>query len=168
MHAALFDELYMCYRQTIQFHMNKKLISIFFVIFLLLFFSDFRYEFVIFEFSVGIRMRLGTVVHNNQPEHKRVCRCRAITAHIRRPQQIHGILMHPGIKDNRIMHIQPLQVIKVMSAAFLRLMAINRMVYPTHKLAVHRRPNSINPKIQKHRKFWSIHCCDRPKVVPLH
>lgn len=166
MHAALFDKLFMYFRETdnrfprcheINFYISCSL-CLFLFIFPILF---------SFEFPAGTRMRPGQI--NSTPVHQQVFQCHATLAHIRRQPQIHGILMHHGIKDNRIMHIQPLQVIKAIRALLAPpLMAIKRMVYKANKWAVHRHPNSINQRIQRHRKFWLIHCCDRPKVAPLH
>lgn len=134
-----------------------------------IFFSLFFRFYLIFvvNFAVGIQIRLGKI-NNKVVLHKRVFRYHEISVHIRQQQQIHGILMHHGIKDNRIMHIPPLQVIKMIRVALPLPKAINRMVHKANKLAMHRHPNSINQKIQKHHKFWSIHCYDRAMVDRLH
>lgn len=78
-----------------------------------------------------------------------------------RPQQIHGTLMHPGIREAKaIMAIQPLQVIKAIghqNQTISHHRKTERASLVLRKLAKHPLPNSINQKIQKHRKYWLIH-----------
>lgn len=68
------------------------------------------------SYLAGIQMRHGMMeveMHRNQQIiHQIIMVVAEAAAVMIMAKQIHGNLMHPGIKDNKIMHTQPLQVIK--------------------------------------------------------